>query len=446
MIKIHASLILGACRADTDPFVAGDQKAKELGRRSQPFKGKRDKNVIFDLETADSPFTTIAISDDNDYNPSSTASLTDDYEDDSESVESKSSMRIQKKTITKHSRKKYKNKVSPCTCSHCQKVLSSAGALRTHIKICHTPPSHFCHVCGKGYTLKPYLDRHLVRSHQVGNHLRRACEVEGCGRFFYTEQLLNFHMDQHNKDPKFKCDKCGKMFYFPHKLKRHLDSVHNFVETRPFRCEHCGASYKRQDALHDHLKRFSERGACTFPRKRSRTPPKFSTDKIGQNTFPARPVVCHYCGKVFRSRISFHCHVKFTHLRNYPVVCDICGKGMRSHGCLKRHRALHHNIGDSCEFLKQCTFPGCGKWYLSEFILKYHRTIHEKKPSFQCEQCSKWFYFKHRLQRHRKLHVDKETRPYPCHVCGKTYARADYIKLHMKSHAQVEVDQIQPKT
>ncbi|KAF9648721.1 hypothetical protein BDM02DRAFT_3081668, partial [Thelephora ganbajun] len=80
-----------------------------------------------------------------------------------------------------------------------------------------------------------------------------ACPVPGCGSTFTRHFNLKGHMRSHNEEKPFQCKwpGCGKGFARAHDCKRHEQLHFNY---RPHKCEGCGKSFQRMDALNRHLR------------------------------------------------------------------------------------------------------------------------------------------------------------------------------------------------
>lgn len=80
-----------------------------------------------------------------------------------------------------------------------------------------------------------------------------ACPVLGCGSTFTRHFNLKGHLRSHNEEKPFQCKwpGCGKGFARAHDCKRHEQLHFNY---RPHKCEGCGKSFQRMDALNRHLR------------------------------------------------------------------------------------------------------------------------------------------------------------------------------------------------
>jgi len=105
--------------------------------------------------------------------------------------------------------------------------------------------SHKCDVCGKGFSRKDYLNKHIL-CHT--GHRPYKCDV--CGKGFNRKDILNKHMFTHTGHWPHKCDVCGKGF----SQKSHLTN-HCFIHTndRPHTCDVCGIDFCQKSDLNKHL-------------------------------------------------------------------------------------------------------------------------------------------------------------------------------------------------
>lgn len=110
---------------------------------------------------------------------------------------------------------------------------------------------HKCSECGKGFTLKVTLMRHLELH-------TRELHCEHCNKVFFSPVKLAAHIKHHHvpwseKERVAVCKVCGKGFYNNSKLKVHM-RVH--TGERPYACSFCEKTFqcsshcKRHERLH----------------------------------------------------------------------------------------------------------------------------------------------------------------------------------------------------
>ena len=108
-----------------------------------------------------------------------------------------------KRALKDHER--YKHGLG-ATCSNCSKVFEAKVQLWNHIRDNHSPRLLKCALCGKKFTRKRDLERHLVPCAQ-GKGRKSTCQ-----------------------DPKFTCEMCGKGFDCKKRLAPHVRSKHKAAE------------------------------------------------------------------------------------------------------------------------------------------------------------------------------------------------------------------------
>ncbi|XP_036757261.2 zinc finger and BTB domain-containing protein 45 isoform X1 [Manis pentadactyla] len=104
-------------------------------------------------------------------------------------------------------------------CSHCRKTFSSRKNYTKHMFIHSGEKPHQCAVCWRSFSLRDYLLKHMVTHTGV-----RAFQCAVCAKRFTQKSSLNVHMRTHRPE-RAPCPACGKVFSHRALLDRHL-AVH----------------------------------------------------------------------------------------------------------------------------------------------------------------------------------------------------------------------------
>lgn len=130
-------------------------------------------------------------------------------------------------------------------CNYCGKNYTRKNGLERHI-LSHTGVKPFeCRECGKRYTTKDTLKTHLLTHTGV-----KAYKCEICQKSFTQSSHLSYHMRRHAGEKPHVCSFCGKGFLSSYHLERHK-LMHTGV--KPFECNLCGKRFVRSTTLRDHL-------------------------------------------------------------------------------------------------------------------------------------------------------------------------------------------------
>lgn len=130
-------------------------------------------------------------------------------------------------------------------CNYCGKNYTRKNGLERHI-LSHTGVKPFqCRECGKSYTTKDTLKTHLLTHSGV-----KAYKCEVCKKLFTQSSHLSYHMRRHAGEKPHVCSFCSKAFLSSYHLERHK-LMHTGV--KPFECNLCGKHFVRNTTLRDHL-------------------------------------------------------------------------------------------------------------------------------------------------------------------------------------------------
>ncbi|ELU15767.1 hypothetical protein CAPTEDRAFT_167265 [Capitella teleta] len=229
------------------------------------------------------------------------------------------------------------------------------------------------------------------------NHLRRheqthiAQKVLQCAKCPYKslkQELMARHcqkrhqMQAKTSEAIYKCRSCDYKTNRQHLIVRHLrvhsitDATNDCVEkiVKSYQCPKCDYATSRKENYLRHMNNIH---------------------------LPVRPYLCDTCGKSFKRQDSLRTHAA-VHLdrtkRQFPFKCYVCQKGLRSKAHLKEHLTTH-----SSQRAYLCEI--CGAAFKTRSVQRKHvQSIHQNPQSFYCMECPKTFNTKYSLLRHSKTH------------------------------------------
>jgi len=168
-------------------------------------------------------------------------------------------------------------KLTDLQCAQCNFKSLFKEELASHKKIAH-PIRHKCDICGKTFSRRNDLSRHLmlhsgerkysctfcdskfIGSGDLYKHMRihtgekpYVCKFEGCGKCFMQKGDLNKHLKIHLKIKNHKCQLCDYSCIQGSDLNNHM-LTHS--RSKPFPCDLCFKSFRRNNQLSAHMKRF----------------------------------------------------------------------------------------------------------------------------------------------------------------------------------------------
>ncbi|EDV94095.1 zinc finger protein 3 homolog [Drosophila grimshawi] len=139
-------------------------------------------------------------------------------------------------------------------CEKCDKYMTGHDSLKNHEKNYHArkeprnlPRNLICDKCGKKFTGRTSLSDH-VRS-ECGRMPLYECKV--CNKRLSTAGILKTHMLLHQSETPYQCDKCGKTFKVKAQYKSHLKTRH--TDYKPYKCHLCPKEYPYRESLLTHM-------------------------------------------------------------------------------------------------------------------------------------------------------------------------------------------------
>lgn len=205
-------------------------------------------------------------------------------------------------------------------CKFCGKRYVSIRLVQ-HIRIMHTETNLLfsCDYCPHTVKVKCQLQYHM-KAHF------KPFECHICKKKFSEERYFKEHKLNHKTANPFACKKCGRGYTRKTSLHRHMKTAHSFE--RNFACKLCSYRGKTKDDLTTHAKIHSKAYVCDFCSKKfSRSthlkehrelhinPEVFQCNVCYHNNRSKRSLIIH-----MRTHIQFLCdHCQFTTKKKYLI-------------------------------------------------------------------------------------------------------------------------------
>lgn len=273
-------------------------------------------------------------------------------------------------------------------CYVCNCVYVTASCLRLHMS---KHRKFHCLKCENWFYSKRRLQVHS-RDHndssgvsEWGSARQRAVAIDTtcdtCGKSFSSKSCLNRHLRVHTGVKPYLCHVCGDQFKERALVKKHM-VVHTGISLPiSHKCHICNKGFTRSSILHHHLKGHGEKTlSCLHCHK------KFSHIKLLNRHLLAhgeRRFQCSMCSKAFLTKSDLQRHLK-THSGEKPYPCNWCDKRFRQSGNLKVHERIHTN-----EKPYQCSI--CQRKFAQAANLKHHMSLHYGKANLHCSQSDEAF-------------------------------------------------------
>lgn len=132
------------------------------------------------------------------------------------------------------------------------------------------------------------------------------------------------------------------------------------MEIKPFRCEDCGANFRRNAHLILHAE--THRLICKFCEREFSKIRKLERH-INKRHFSETAYVCQTCGKILASKKGLKEHLKLLHIKEKAHLCALCDEKFVSRYKLNYHISkMHSKDRHVCQF--------CDKKFIRKSSLK----------------------------------------------------------------------------
>ncbi|XP_065339433.1 Krueppel homolog 1-like isoform X1 [Cloeon dipterum] len=147
--------------------------------------------------------------------------------------------------------------------------------------------------------------------------------------------------------------------------------------------------------------------------------------------FASAQYQCALCHKSFAQKNTYQNHMR-SHAAPTAstVVLPPATASVQPPGEVSTSTAPSSNGATAGEDPYPCTI--CGKTFAVPARLTRHFRTHTGEKPYECEYCHKSFSVKENLSVHRRIHTKE--RPYKCDVCARAFEHSGKLHRHMRIH------------
>lgn len=304
-------------------------------------------------------------------------------------------------------------------CRYCEFIPTEEVSLKMHTEEHH--PVMKCEFCPKKFRVQNCLFEHLAKYHTGIKYFK--CQHEGCDYSSKNRTDLGRHQAKHATERSHVCQLCGWKTKWRRNLRMHHYMVHE--DKRPFRCDICSFTCKRNTDLKQHMVRHSDYKPlkCQVCGFRVKTNWELRSHSLTHTN--EKPFKCTFpgCTGATKTRADLVKHMT-THKIERDFICDICQRGYKTKGALKKHKEYMHS--DGIKF----TCDTCGKQLKCKVSLRKHMELHSGPKPFVCEICGMRFQTRSNRRQHMVTHNTAE-RPYICPLCPHAAKQPEHLLTHI---------------
>ncbi|XP_034267943.1 zinc finger protein with KRAB and SCAN domains 7-like isoform X2 [Pantherophis guttatus] len=282
-------------------------------------------------------------------------------------------------------------------------------------------PRHTCLLCGRAFTRKSSLNRHLII--HTGE---KPYKCVHCGKSFNRKTNLLSHEMVHARDKSYQCSDCGKNF----KPKWGVNAYQiDHTGEKVYKCISCKKSFRQRlelgRLLNGQKKELTAgqlkgewKDGVFGPLEEDRE--KQAEGEIAEDKNVAMIGPYDDLDKMNSSPTLYK--------GRQGSPCPICGKVFATQSSVNRHKRIHTG-----EKPYQCS--DCGRSFNQKTTLLTHIVIHTEQKPYQCSECGKHFRHSSGLLVHQRMHTGEK--PYKCAICRKNFTqRAHVVKHFVRKHAR----------
>lgn len=218
------------------------------------------------------------------------------------------------------------------TCAECQENCLSLRVLSRHTATHYR--SDICSECGKSYSSKRDLDRHILLIHA------KLIQCTKCRIEFKTNQDLAKHRMESKMCWRYKCNVCNERFPGMVGKAKHIAEQHR--ETmNVIKCSSCPETFPDRSRYRKHfIIAHTTKFACSFCDQRFMNSQPLK-DHIAAFHTGAKDYVCDVCEKSFARKKSLAQHY-WQHREDKRFKCDICCVQFNQKVSWKSHMRSRH--------------------------------------------------------------------------------------------------------